>query len=206
MTIDVGDVIQLVMTWDTPLASVAQNVWHMQMVSGAGADEADILAAVETQLQVAFTDIDGFIADDFEAVTLEGFVRDVALHQWDGFGAEVLSSMIGLSTGDYEPHGVAAVCRWFTESLRRQGRIFLPGLVETAIVGGVISASPEADLALFMADFMTDISVTGGLLTLCTYNVEPLSALYESASLAIGVAVINSLPGYQRRRKPGVGL
>lgn len=206
MTLSVDDVVQVVLTWDTPLASVAQNVWHMKMVSGAGADELDILPDIETQLQVAIADIASHINDGFAAVLLELYKYDFTNHQWDGLDSEVVSSVVGTDAGDYLPHGVAMLGRVLTERLRRQGRTFIPGPADTAVLDGILVAAVEANVALFMADWLTDIVVTGGQFTWCTFNLDVLSALYETASLTTGGVIVNSLPGYQRRRKPNVGL
>ena len=75
-TLTVGDVLQVIQTWDAPLASVAQNVWHLVMVSGAGADSDLVLPAVLTQQQVAFANIVAEVADEF-SVTLH------ELRLWD---------------------------------------------------------------------------------------------------------------------------
>lgn len=205
MTIDVDDVVRVVLTWDAPLATLAQNVWHMQMVSGAGADPADVLDDLHTQWTVAMGDLQGHLSEEYSAVLFELFQWDYALHQFDGVGNEVMVGEVGVDAGDYLPHGCAYVVRYLTESSRRQGRIFIPGIPDTKVTDGVLEVATEAALVDFMSDWGTDISVTGGLFSLCTFNVEPASPLYETASLATGDYVVNSLPGYQRRRKPGVG-
>lgn len=205
-TFNINDIAQVVMTWDTPLVSVAQNVWHLKMVSGAGADSADILAAILTQQQVAFAFIDQDIADEFEAVLLELRQWDFTLNRFDGVGTLAMTLMKGLSISDYEPHGVAALGRIITETARRQGGTFVPGMDETVVGNGVLLPAFEALFASYLATFDTDISVTGGVLSWCTFNSEPLSPLFETASIAAQTVIANSLPSYLGKRKPGVGL
>jgi len=205
-TINIGDVMEVVQTWDTPLASVAQNVWHLEMVSGAGADSDDVLPAVLTQQQVAFATIDNSISDQFEAVLLELRLWDFALNRYDGVDAIAMTLMKGLSTADFEPHGVAALGRILTEFSRRQGRQYIPGVTDTVIVGGLLSAGFEAVVATYLSIFDTDIGVTGGNLSWCTFNTEPLSPVFETTSVAIQTVIANSLPSYLGKRKPGVGL
>ncbi len=202
----VGDVLEIIQTWDTPLASVAQNVWHLKMISGAGADSDDVLAAVLTQQQVAFAFIDARIAVEFEAVLLEARKWDLALNRFDGVGSLAMTSMVGLSVVDFEPHGVAWLGRIITETARRQGRTFIPGADEDQIFDGAFLAAAEATFVNYLATFDTDISVTGGLFSWCTFNIDPLSPVFETASLAIQTVVANSLPSYLTKRKPGVGL
>ncbi len=202
----IGDVLEVVQTWDTPLASVAQNVWHLKMVSGAGADSDDILAAVETQQQVGFALVEAHVNDEFNVSLFELRKWDFILNRFDGVDTLVPTGIGGAHTGDYEPHGVAALVRIITANARRQGSTYVPGSSETSILDGVLTAAYETALALYAATFDTDISVTGGLFSWCTFNVEPLSPVFETTSLAIQQVIANSLPSYLSSRKPGVGL
>lgn len=206
MTVDIGDVLRVVLTWDTPLASLAQNVWHMVMTGGTPPTLGQILTELETQYTVAWAELDMEINEEFEPVLFELFQRDVALHQWDGIGQRALSGLLGLDAGDYLPHGVAYVVRYLTAQSRRQGRQFIPGIPDTKVVDGVLVGATEAALAAFLSDWGTDLGPGSSIMELCTYNTEPTSALYETASIATGTYLVNSLPGYQRRRKPGVGI
>lgn len=205
-TLNIGDIVQIVQTWDTPLVSVAQNVWHMIMGTGAGADSDDLLADILTQQQVAFAEVEDGISDEFEVVLFEARVWDFTNHRFDGVGALAATLMAGLSVSDYLPHQVAALGRIITNSARRQGRTYLPGMTDSKVVDGILTPAFEADFAAYLAFFDTDISVTGGLFHWCTFNVDPLSPLYETASLAIQTVIANTLPSTLGKRKPGVGL
>lgn len=205
-TFNIGDIVEVVMTYDTPLASLAQNVWHYKMVSGAGADSADILDAIETKVDTGWLHIEDDISDEFEAVLLELRKYDFTLHRFDGVGTLALVGLAGLSVNDYEPHGVAALGRIITDTARRQGRTFVPGMDQLAVLDGVLASLFEAAFALYLDDFTQDITPTGGVLSWCTFNVEPTSPVYETAALAIGTVIANSLPSYLGKRKPGVGL
>lgn len=205
-TINIGDVLQVIQTWAAPLASVAQNVWHLEMVSGAGADSADIIAAILTQQQTAFPEIEARVSEEFNVDNFVIRLWDTVLKRFDGLEQLASTNLGGTSVNDYEPHGVAALGRIITASARRQGRTFVPGLADTSIVAGILPSAVEADLADYLAIFDTDISVTGGLLTWCTFNTDPLSVVFETTSRAIQSVVANSLPSYLGSRKPGVGL
>lgn len=205
-TIFIDDVLQVVQTWDTPLASVAQNVWHLKMVSGAGADSDDILAAILTQQQAAMPEMETNMSDGFNVSLYEIRKWDFSLHRFDGVGTLPSTNVGGVSGNDYLPHGVAALGRIITENARRQGRTFLPGMIDEAVLDGTLVAAVEADMLLYLATFDTDIAPTGGILSWCTFNTEPLSPLFETASLATQSVLANSLPSYIGKRKPGVGL
>lgn len=202
----VGDVLEIIQTWDAPLASVAQNVWHLEMVSGAGGDTADVMAAVLTQQQVAFAAFESRIADDFSVSLLEMRKYDFVLSRFDGVETQVASLMGGTNVSDYEPHGVAGLIRIITANARRQGGTYIPGITDTGVIAGVLDAGVEADLVDYAEIFDTDISVTGAVLSWCTFNTEPLSPVFETTSIAIQAVIANSLPSYLSSRKPGVGL
>lgn len=202
----VDDVVEIVMTWDTPLASVAQNVWHYIQTAGGGADPDDLLAAIDTMMQVAFGEIDLGVHEDFEAVLLEARQWDFVNNRFDGIGTLALTGIVGLNAGDYEPHGVAALGRIITATARRQGRTFVPGLADTSIVSGVLTPAFEADFAAYLATFDQTLSISGGSFDWCTFNVDPTSPLFETVSVAAQTVIANSLPSYLSKRKPGVGL
>lgn len=202
----IGDVVEVVQTWDTPLASVAQNVWHLVMVSGAGADSDDILPAVLTQQQVAFAFVAAEVNTGFSVVLHELRKWNTTTKRFDGVDSQAASLMVGTSATDYLPHGVAALGRIVTAVARRQGRTFIPGMTDANVVGGLLAAGMEADLVSYLGIFDTDISITGGLFSWCTFNVAPLSPVFETTSIAIQTVIANSLPSYLGKRKPGVGL
>lgn len=205
-TINIGDVLQVVQTYDAPLASVAQNVWHLEQVSGAGSDSDDVLAAILTQQQIAWDEIESIISDDYSATLLELRMWDFVNNRFDGVGTLAVTGMAGISVSDFEPHGVAMLGRIITNAARRQGRTFIPGVIEGSVLTGTLTAASEAALAAYLAIFDTDISVTGGLLSWCTFNVDATSPVFETTSLAAQTVIANTLPSYLTKRKPGVGL
>ena len=202
----IGDVVEVIQTWDMPLASLAQNVWHLEMVSGAGGNTDDILAQVLTQQQVAFALVAARINNGFEVVQFDLRLWDPVLNRYDGVDSIAATGMVGTSASDFEPHGVAIVGRILTEFSRRQGRTFLPGFIDASVAGGLVISAAEADMVLYLATFDTDISIAGALLSWCTFNTDPLSPVFESTSVAIQTVLANSLPSYLTKRKPGVGL
>lgn len=205
-TINIDDVLQLVATWDTPLASVAQNVWHLIMTGGAGVDSAVVIDAIEAQQQAAMLFIDDHISDEFAVTLMELRRWDFTLNRFDGVEVLATTLIAGVSALDYMPHGVAALGRVITAAARRQGGTFIPGLIDTSVLDGVLTAGAETQMALYLAAFDNDIVVTGGTLEWCTFNVDPLSPVFETASIASGSVIANSLPSYLGKRKPGVGL
>ena len=206
MTLNVDDIVRVVLTYQHQGAEVAQNVWHMKMVSGAGADEDDLLDAIDTNMQVAFGEIDTNITELLESTQLDLLKWDFVNHQWDGVATKAFDLLVGLSVNDMLPHGVAGGVRILTELNRRQGRTFIPGMTDVLVTDGTITAGFRALMAAYAAIFVVDMLPTGGTFTWCTFNTEETSPLYETASLSNGEEIVNAVPGYQRRRKPGVGI
>ncbi len=205
-TLTQGDVLQIIQTWDCPLASKALNVWHLEMVSGVGADSDDVLAGILSQQQVAVSEVEAGLNDEFSVSLIEARLWDFTLHRFDGIGSIAGTLMVGTSVVDYNPHQVAGLGRIVTASARRQGRTFIPGLADDKIVDGILTAAFEADLADYLSNFVADISVTGGLFQWCTFNVTPASPVYETTSLTTYTIIANSLPSTLGSRKVGVGL
>lgn len=206
MTLALDDVVRVALTGVAPLASVFQNVWHYKVITGGPIDEDAALAAIQAQYVLAFAEISGAIAQDYEFENWEMWVRDVPNHQWDGVAALVVAPVAGTGVGDAIPHGAAMVGRVVTEEFRRQGRTFVPGPLDTNVTNGQLVGATLVDFSDFMLEFADDIAPVGGTMRWCTYNVEATSPHYETASLAAGTVIANSIVGYQRRRKPLVGI
>ncbi len=205
-TLNIGDVVQIIMTWDAPSVSVAQNVWHYLMASGAGADSDDLLAGVLTNQQVAFAALAARISTQYEAILLEARVWDFVNDRFDGVGTLAMTGVIGTDAADPQINQSAGLGRIVTAVARRQGRTFVPGFTENQVTNGLLISPAEAALAAFLALWDTDISVTGGLFNWCTFNVAPLSPLFETTSVASGTVIANTIPSSLGKRKVGVGL
>lgn len=206
MTLNQDDVVRVAMTMVGPQASIAQNVWHYVMTGGAGAAEGDFTDAVETNVNSMFLEIDSFLSNTWEWTFLEFWVRDAVNQVWNGIGTEVLSGLVGLAADSPIPHGAAAVGTVITELQRRQGRTFLAGPQRDSVDEGLFDASFVVAFILYLAEFVADITPTGGTFEWCTYNTTPGSIYEETPSVFAGVLNFNNIVGYQRRRKPGVGL
>lgn len=206
MTLQVGDVIRVATTGTAPQTSVFQNVWHYKMTAGAGCAENVFLAGVVAQYAQAWDEMDALISDQYQVNLIEAWTRDPALQTWNGIGQISAGPLVGLSIGDPEAHGVAIVGLIVTELARRQGRHFLPGVSDAQLDLGLWEAGCLVAFALYLAEFVQTLSLTGGTFTWCTYNDTPGSKYEESASLYDGTVIINEIAGYQRRRKPLVGI
>jgi len=206
MTVDVGDILRVAVTGTSPQASVFQNVWHYSATSGTGGNPDVVLAGLAAQHAIAWADMGARISDEYTWTLYEMWKRDIINQRWDGISVLDVSDFAGSSVNDPVAHGVAAVGRVVTNSFRRQGRHFLPGVTELQIVDGLFQAAALTDMADYMSDF-AETEIAGGItLDWCTYNTTPGSPVFQTESLATNTVIANEIPGYQRRRKPLVGI
>lgn len=201
-----GDTIRVAITGSAPLASVWQQVWHRFHAGSSDVTEQNLINALGIAITFADDEIDGLRHDGYSIDEITAWKWDTINDEWDGIGTDVLVGLSGESATDPLPHGAAAVGRYVTAALRRQGRHFIPGLHEGTAVDGQFTAGSLTTIADYLAEWAKSLTVTGESFFLCTYNTDPLSPLYKTRSTFAGTVIANGIIGYQRRRKPLVGL
>lgn len=206
MPLEIGDVVRIALTGWSPQASVWQNVWHMLMTTGASVLVSDLIDAVGANVALMHAEVDQVWSDQFSMQELEFWQYNFGTSKWNGVGVFDLGGLDGLHATDPMAHGVSAVGRYVNTVARRQGRTFLPGLIQTSIDAGLFDSAVIVAFALYMAEFTNVLSPTGGNFNLCTFNTDLESVYYETPSVYVGPAIVSLIPGYQRRRKPLVGL
>lgn len=206
MSIDITDIIRVAVTGTAPQASVWQHVWHYYAHSGTTATETDVLTGVSGNYTTAWANMVSYISDQYSVGQVEGWKYNTVTNKWEGFGTLTFGPLTGGSASDPHPHGVAAVGRWSTDIARRQGRHFLPGIIDSAIDLGLIDSAVVTAFIAYLDDWTDDVVVTGLNLNLCTFNTDITSVYYETKSDFSGTLIVSNIPGYQRRRKPLVGI
>lgn len=206
MSLEVGDVIRVAMTGESPGANVFQNVWHYRMAVGAGGDEDLFLAAVEAKWRLAFAEITTRIASSFLYSFMEAWKRDTVNQRWDGIAALDISDTPGTNVGDPLPHGAAALNRHITTVFRRQGRHFIPGMAEAETALGLFASAALSDMADYGAIFDDTVIEGGNQYDWGVYNVDAASVLFQTFAQASNTVIANGIVAYQRRRKPLVGI
>lgn len=204
--LELNDVVRVVLTGAGPQTTVWQLVWHYIVTGGGGIDPVLALAAAVAAYGFAYANIQGDVADEWSWNEFDMLQWDFAASRWDGIANQTVPAVSGANVADTLPHGNAGMVRISTALPRRQGRSFLPGLTQNAEVDGLWTAAVLVNLLLYAADFDVPIAPAGGTMTWCTFNTDPLSVFFETASLAIQDVVANEIVAYQRRRKPLVGL
>jgi len=99
----------------------------------------------------------------------------------------------------YAP-GVAGVVTALASGVRRYGRKFFPGLTESMIVNGYLAASVVAIFASAGLAYVTPFGLSGD------FHPGVYNEMAASFKPFLGEAIARAIPGYQRRRKQGVGI
>lgn len=178
---------------------VAINVfyWHCDFVTG----QADSIVAgvMETHLEAMYTELVAEIASAVVLGELRCYVREGLV--WDLFKVRTPEVTFTNAT-DMLPQGVAALMRAYTEYPRVISRKYIPGFAEDSQVDGEWIASALTHLAAAAAVWVTTQEISAGN--------ELVGGVWSTVRLDIaefsGTEVIPVNPGYQRRRRPGVGM
>lgn len=205
-TLDLNDIIRIVLSWNLGTNTKAQMVWHYKVTSGSNGVPSAALTAIDTAVDTAWAHIAGNLIDDLVATKLEMFKWDFTNNRWDGVAVHTPTGLDGGAAGDYYAPGCAALVKILTGQNRRQGRKFIPGLREAVVTDGALTGAALVNFADFAAAFDIPVTAAGITYTWCTFNTEPTSPLFETDSLAVQSVVAEATVAYQRRRKPGVGL
>lgn len=206
MTIDLNDILRIVLHFIMPDSVVAQLVWHYLVTNGTGGDPATILTAIEGGLNVAFNFIEEDMSNQVESTEIDLLKWDTVNNRFDGIVSSAAVGVTGTNLNEMLPHGDAALVKLFTEVGRRQGRKFIPGYTEEAQDEGSLLGVAVTRLISFAGAFNNDV-VSGGItLSPGNFNVEPASPLFETFAEWSNTSSISTIVAYQRRRKAGVGI
>lgn len=191
-----------------PDVVTAMNVYCFTLFDLAGDNptNAQVLTAIDSKLEQCYLDLQTYMKSGVEA---GDFYADRVA--WDGEKWETIENLgegivgvIGNSAADLAPHGVAPVVTFNTSRPQTRGRKFLPGIVETSFQGSTPTSAFLTALGDFALELLTPIAVVG--------TAYLASSVLGTSGGSAGIvytlleAVINDWVGYQRRRKPGVGM
>lgn len=204
MAVAVGDVTKVVCKMRDRNNSLIENRFFVHNSGLAPVADDDFMTDIEAAMSEAYEYIDTYMPDDLEPSEIECdqvifagaelvTVRPVGTIAWTTWGG-------GEATGDALPQGVAAVINYPTVVPRVRGMKFLGPLAETAQTNGDLVSG----MLIALANFGT---ATEGTFLI---DLQDFDFGVMSTKAAIFVAftgyVLRTPCGYQRRRKPGVGV
>jgi len=156
------------------------------------------MADMAVWMGTIFTPLIPVITDQivYDVVNIDNITQDVKVGD-----TTLVSPISGALTDHLLPTGVALVVRGLTKTLRTQGRKFFGGFTEinasgSAFNAAVLTAGASSGLA-WITPFTSGTSSNQYTPGLWSYSKVRFTTFTE--------AVVNSIPGYQRRRKQGVG-
>lgn len=208
MAVTDGDVIKVVQTIECPALVIAQNVyyWRLDDPTPDSPSNAQIVSAVDTRLDDMYSQIDADMSTEYQASDFT-----VERIDWDGTKWETQENVgtgditvVGENAADAVPHGVAATVTANTSRPQTKARKFLTGIVESLVADSTWSGTVLTSLALYIISWLTDQAVVG--------SAELIPVVVGQSGLSAGsvypliAAGANAIAGYQRRRKPGVGV
>lgn len=206
MAVVLGDIVKFVAKGTMESGNEWNWVWHYIVSLGATETDLVVLTALRDHLDTVALGMEVHQSTSIDSTECELFVWDAVLNRFDGTAQIGWLTHLGTNVAEVVPNQLAMLMKAFTAVGRRQGRKYIPGLTETAVAGNAWSSASLAAALVFAAGM--DNLVSGGALTLLpgTFNVDPLSALFETFENFAGVVAVDTVPSTQRRRKPNVGI
>lgn len=203
MTLTTGDIVKIVATilWDD--GNVMQNVFNA-VLTGAGGPwaEADVIDDAGSWLTAMYTNITTLVSDTTQGSSVEGYVYDPIDDDWDEFDTDNWTWAPTNATGEL-PRGAAALLNGKTTDPDVSGKKYIGGMAEGALGDGLWSAGTISDLVDWGADWLIPFVGTASGADWTPGIWSPTRTVFLPSNL---VAVIPTIPAYQRRRKRGVGI
>ena len=202
MAVNQFDALKVVVSLAMPGDTIAQNVFYCEYTDGLEADDADVTDDCEAWVIEMYAHILSILADTVSVNEINVYKKTSAVPlEYDLIGTAA-GTQVGTAVTDPLPNGVAFVLRAGTIVAKTVARKYLPGLSEAQSAGAAWVAGAVTDVIAFGVDWVTGPDTVGSR----TYNggvVSSKDGLFKAFNAA---AIISTIPGYQRRRKPGVGI
>lgn len=177
-----------------------QQVMHFEY-SGAGDTDDEVGDEIAGHFTSMYTNVEDRMDELTLSEEIEVWLWDTVGKQFDGIYQEPWLLIIGTIVGAQMPNGVAALVRLLTNKPRRQGRKFIGGFSAALYDDAGWGAPTLAILALFVADAVVSVATANGTLVPGVFNTAT-----ESFQPFKAAGIVNTFAGYQRRRRPGVGI
>lgn len=201
MTVNAGDIIRVTFNMVGPSAQVAQNVYHYIASAGVSDSDNNAITAIRDTLDAAHTALNTFVSSNWTYADYTFSKSTDGGATFDDFGNTPSLATDPSSVDDPFPSGAAPVVLFNGSGTGRQGRKFLAGFRETAAADDVLNGAAVAALANYAANVVVQRAVAGGTLNPGWLRRNPLGFTQYTGTFGV-----NTIVGYQRRRKPGVGI
>lgn len=201
MTVEAGDIVRMTVNTLLPDSVIAQNVFYYLASAGVSETDDNVTFELNDNAEAAWIALDGLLNVNVEIGDCEFSISKDGGATFHEIGVRPMTGPNPNHTADMAPHGDAVIVRFGGIGTGRTSRKFIAGVSEdyfsrsTVITTGVTVAT---NWAVIMNN---DIAVAGGTMQFGWLNKNPLGFTIHN-----GVIIVNAIVGYQRRRKPGVGI
>ena len=203
MTVAVNDILRVVakLIWDD--GEVAMNVYDLLVDGGGGPfDDGNLVLDVLDWVEAMYDNFLTVSSDELNGSEVAVYKYDAVDDDFDEVGTESWS-FTPTNAVDQLPRGVAALINMRTSDPDVLGKKYIPGITEAGATDGLWTAGLIAGLAAYVVDL---IAPPTGALTGATFETGVWSVKNKAHVPLTGTVTIPTIPGYQRRRKRGVGI
>jgi hypothetical protein len=203
MSVGDGEILRVVasLLWDD--GGINQNVFNCVVTGGSPPyDDQDIVDDMEDWLDDMYGNLTATITDNLDGNEVIVYKYDHIDDDWDEVGSQAFT-WNPTTVLEYLPRGVAGLVRLWTTDPDVQGRKYIGGLTEGAIVDGLLQAGTLTALLNFAADWYAP---TVGAASGATITPGIWSVAGTVFKLAVDHVAASAIPAYQRRRKRNVGI
>lgn len=200
MSVDIGELVRVVLEFTAPGASNAQNVFIYKL-EDQDVDEGDLISDVGTYFSGHYlADWQDLAAEAAQAINI---YFDV-LNNDGTVNRNIGQTALAVDGGEAFQVNSAAVSAFAyvpTTRIKSLLKKFVPFLAESVITDGTLTAGALATMVLLLLDLSDQIAISGG------GNLQPgiRSTTDDTFYPTIGGGYITDIPAYQRRRKQNVG-
>lgn len=201
MTVAINEVLRVTLEFESPNASTQYNVFTYSMQTQAS-DESDVVDELEAFFGTTWKGAWALLGSD--EVTFVG--GQVAVMNLDGTVNRNIGSFLVNALGAVGTQVVSAAesayMLAYTDLPKTRGSKYIPGMGESSVDSGQLSTAAQGYLAAMLVLYLATINMaSGGKLVPGVLSKTLLAYKPFNAS-----GIIESIPAYQRRRKPGVGI
>lgn len=203
MAVSDGAILRIVASMLFPDNVIAQNVFNAVFADTGGSNDTDdVISDLVDWVEAMYTEVAPAMSDEITSSDIKVYEYDSVDDDWDEVGTDTWSVSFTQSS-EMLPHGVACVVH---------GRTIDPDTLGTKYLGGFAEDQQDASdwistlltkAGLFLIEWYTPFvgAATGG-------DFAPViwSPTDTVARIMNETGYVNGQVGYQRRRKPGVGI
>jgi len=203
MTLAVGDILRVVSVLSWLDGDLLQNVFNAEIDGGTGPfADADVIDDCVDWLDNMYANFVGQMSDEINGSECRVYKWDTVGLDWDEVGIEAFT-FNPTGAGQQLPRGTALLINAKSSNPDVSGKKYLGAHTEDSVTDGLFTAGEVTRAAAFAVDWFTDFT---GATSAADFN-PGIWSTKDSIFYEMGeVAIVPSIPAYQRRRKNGVGV